>query len=380
MQSISAADRPVVDQLMSSLNAVVDNFGTTLAKSAEALVFFENTEQGRTLRSFAILCLPCYSPKYQIWAVCEWSNRNTTLCEALALQFPFEVDIRRTDCEVSMSGDTVDMVTTAQLAVSLARRGQCWSLGRLEYSIPARGDLLASLVAGVVGDMTAISGPGVKVKVHQRGRVFNDPALSALRHRPLQGVLEAGAAAAAAFPPIANVGLGGDGDGDVGIDGDLQRLALAGAPPDDDEVLAALEDVDDETAAELLDYHFGDDGSDEGDANGDGGDLGGQELPAAPPAIVGPTPLGYFNLENRAVGRLTKFGRNLSMRCYMHARCSTVFIERRRPTDEQLISWLGSGEPSLPTDSRVEKDKKVDDHLEALKLILASIESLGPCR
>lgn len=82
--------QPTVLHILSSLNRVVDGVGKAAAQSAKLLFMFEAaTSSTHVHRVCAILVLARFSPKSQVWALCDFGPAVGSTDPALAT--PFEV-------------------------------------------------------------------------------------------------------------------------------------------------------------------------------------------------------------------------------------------------------------------------------------------------
>lgn len=91
---------------------------------------------------------------------------------------------------------------------------------------------------------------------------------------------------------------------------------------------------------------------------------------APPPAIDGPSPLGYITQNGRAIGRITaEFNKSRGVRCYMHKKCTLAISIRKMPSDADIVRWLQAAELPLPTGSETVQAQKRDRHMAALRAL-----------
>lgn len=340
-------------------------------------------------RLFAICAKASFNPKYQLWAVCEYSACNVVPATCAELVFPFDVELVACPCSLTGAGQRLDVRTSHQLAEMLIKFGMVWSAVELKYIIPPGDSLKFSRVASTLGDQFMISGPDVP-KSAKRVAEPKDDIMEALRKRPRLDALVAGHRAARSLSSSQQPQLHRR-HGDAGIDPIMPiEDGMAGGIVDFecfDEQDQFPADLD--VLAELLDFHI--DVDEEVDVAAPSVPSSSaassssapplvapdvpfdEELPAPPPVgddIEGPSASGYFTRGGRAIGRLTAvFGGSRGVRCYQHANCSVPFTIARCPEVATIKAWLVSADPCLPADLKPIKDGKRAAHMTALRLL-----------
>lgn len=408
-----------VSPILSSLNRIVDALGKETARSAEVLFMFEHTDGANHVhRVFAILLLARYSPKSQVWALCDLDPSADHT--ALTLPMPFEVVLSARPSKVSHTGIVVNCCTSAELAATLAATGRDWFIQQLVYSIPDRETLVVSVVSGNIGERRCLSGAGAELASRRAARPPTDPLIQALRRRArrvpkgnearssggqrrARQLADDAASAPDGLPPVGD-GAGESNDEAV-ADGDLDDF-----PPDLIAEIAELMEADQQAVATspsvaqppddiAADPPAARHGSGAGSSmhppsNGVGVDapLGAEAPPRAEAAksvpsasgpgdvvqgddaaaraseICGPSPTGYITENGRLLGRITAaFSGSGGVRCYLHPRCSIAIKENRMPDIGQVIAWLLGAERVQPTDSPQEKEAKRSRHMQALR-------------
>lgn len=80
------------------------------------------------------------------------------------------------------------------------------------------------------------------------------------------------------------------------------------------------------------------------------------------------SPSGYVRhvQGQRDIGRLNKFKTNITMACYMHAKCSIVRASSKY-TKEYMLSWLVAGRPCSESASGAERRAEGDRHRGAFR-------------
>lgn len=86
--------------------------------------------------------------------------------------------------------------------------------------------------------------------------------------------------------------------------------------------------------------------------------------------IIGPTGTGYLLQNGRSIGRITAFGSNRAVRCYIHSSCSVAITLTKLPVVEVSKEWLRSASPLAVGDTKEQKSAKRDAHMEALRAIV----------
>ena len=401
-----------VRQIASVLTSLVDKLGKKTALLAEALFVFESCggEAEMVERRWAICTWPVYSPKFQLWTLCEFAARNPTASSVPELQFPYEVDIVSAPSKVSPMKRCVAELTTAELALMLAKITLLWRCALVEYMLPDVPSLLPSRVDKLACDSVPMSGPAVKLSAAQKRKA--PPAnsfLDSLKRRTkmlrIEDIPSGGSADAA--PAIANgvvadeatlapplviadaavaepdMGrdefLGEDEDAMIDVEEDallvFEELDLADVFdfPDAEDPPVLAEPEGDEVLVEEVDTTMiGDDGA-PGDAE--------PPLPPIPPAVegldeadiarvIGPSALGYFNLDGRSVGRLTAAfgGSNRGIKCYVHpGRCTLAVVEAKVPSADNLKRWILRAERYVDGDTKDDKQAKLNRHMDDLR-------------
>lgn len=383
-----------LNQILGYLNKLCDRLTKSVVAKAETLLMFECEVGGVVLRKFAFLVWASFSPKFQLFAMCECAERNAIANDAEQLVYPFEVDIVFEQCKVTSSGEAMTTRTSGQLALMLADLGQVWLVPELKYQVPDRESLVPSEVMGIAKGPDQVSGDGIPVAT-RRQPLSTDPIAQQLRRRFRGDPVEVGQQAAM-----------------TARDNSTRRLASLVAPPPLQDAPALVDDVDPECiaehdmlceSAELLDEVLEaaaepeggelDIGCDEPEALvGDdaapvgaeplqtalegavGGDVASEpaEAPQSPPLaplpIVGPDSGGYFKRGGKIVGRLTAaFGKSRAIRCYEHSRCSLAISMHKVPSNDQIIQWLSQAEPAERLDPKPEAERKRDAHLQLLR-------------
>lgn len=105
--------------------------------------------------------------------------------------------------------------------------------------------------------------------------------------------------------------------------------------------------------------------------------------PARDACIVGPSATGYFRdtRSDRSVARITGvFGTSVSMKCYLHAKCSVAMAEWKLPAAADIRRWIADAEPIAPTDTDSMKADKAAAHMAAMRKLASSATKPGRTR
>lgn len=93
-----------------------------------------------------------------------------------------------------------------------------------------------------------------------------------------------------------------------------------------------------------------------------------------PQPIVGPSNLGYFRNRSldKTVARITPiYGKSVSIKCYLHPKCSVAMAEWKLPATADIARWILQAEQVLSTDSASQVEQKTEAHKQAMKAMVA---------
>lgn len=108
-------------------------------------------------------------------------------------------------------------------------------------------------------------------------------------------------------------------------------------------------------------------------------------LSAAAPldVVAGPGPAGYFvdQRTQRHVVRISPvFNRSVSIKCYQHQKCQVAMAEWKLPSRHAIALWALEAEIVSTLDSPAEARRKVQQHIAAMKAMVASAQRPGRSR
>lgn len=146
--------RPIFETLEKGLAKLTDAVGLVAAKAADTLFMFSLSggDGGQVERRhvFALLTLPCYSPKvtFVVGELVDESSQGIH-CDSVVPPTPFLVRLRSRACLITDTFRSIDEVTSSELALQLLGHGRVQAF-RLNYEVQA--DLWLNKVTGVIDE------------------------------------------------------------------------------------------------------------------------------------------------------------------------------------------------------------------------------------
>ena len=401
----SAVLASLQDKLHVAMERWTRQWGKDVCNSVKKLVLFEATGCNfRLVRHFVLLARAAFQPMFSLWCVC--APQDDVYHDDLP--YPFEVVIQAGASRLCPDVQTLQLTTSDELALSVARSGHDHTAWELEYKLSAADHLLAMTISGRTP--LSLDPPCRTRAVNSALRDARMSVLGTLGEEIGQLPRRRVGRASGCDLPAAGRRRGRlDVVGPAGVV--VIEDAAEGVFEDDviDDIGDALSDLPAVDAFEILDAfedHVLDaPGAAEGDEAGDG--AAGEEflvdpfgagddgvaadgegapppapLPGAPMAampddhIQGPSAMGYFmdNRVGRPVCRITPvYGSSVSMKCYVHgAHCSTAMAQWKLPTSQAIRAWIAAAVPHAHDASAEQKAVVCRAHIQQMKDLMSA--------